>query len=272
MSESATDNLESALYVGKVRHRRFRDASHEFEFPLFMVLLKLDEISTLTRRLWQFGPRLFHWARFRRQDYIRSSLNQHADLQAAVVSKMSELSGQPDSALSGDVFLLCQLRYMGFYFSPLNLYYLRQNGTFTHLLAEVSNTPWNERHYYLLDIKAPQPHSKQFHVSPFNPMAQNYHWKIQPPGQAHGVCAIHLACKSQNDDQVTEFDATLTLRERPLNQKEFTRVLLGTPIQTVSILFGIYFQALKLFLKKAPVYRHPRRNKEAMETRQTPSR
>lgn len=246
--------LESALYFGTVRHRRFRDTHHEFDFSLFMVLLKLDEIPTLASRFWQFGFSAFNWARFRRNDYLG---DKNSDLQEAVIAKIAQLSGQPVEELQGDVFLLCQLRYLGFYFSPLNIYYLRQNGKFTRLLAEVSNTPWNERHYYLLDTDNPQPHAKAFHVSPFNPMQQNYHWRIRPPEAEHGYCTLHLACVSQDDDQFTEFDATLALKRQPLNQKELTRVLLRTPAQTMSVVTGIYWQALKLFLKRTPVYRHP---------------
>ena len=264
-----SEEFESALYIGNVRHRRFRDTRHEFDFSLFMMLLKLDEIPTLAQRLRQFGFGAFSWARFRRNDYLGEK---NSDLQEAVIAKIAQLSGQPVTELQGDVFLLCQLRYLGFYFSPLNVYYLRQNGKFTRLLPEVSNTPWNERHYYLLDIDNPQPHAKAFHVSPFNPMQQNYHWRIRPPEADTGRCTLHLACVSQDDDQFTEFDATLALRRHPLNQKELTRVLLRTPAQSISVVAGIYWQALKLFLKRTPVYRHPRRNQKASKTEASQSR
>lgn len=247
------EGFESAIYRGIVRHRRFAPRQHEFEYPVFMFLLKVDEIPRLLQRFWQLGSRFWHWARFRRADYIGE---RSESLAVAVKNKMSELSGTSPEKLEGDIFLLTHLRYFGFYFSPLNLYYLRREGRFTHMLAEVSNTPWNERHYYLLDLNDLQPHEKQFHVSPFNPMNQQYCWRISPPDAESERCSVHIECSTDGEDKKV-FDATLSLRRRPLNQTELRRVLLKAPVQTLSVLLGIYWQALLLFLKRVQVYKHP---------------
>lgn len=254
--------FESAIYQGFVRHRRFTPRRHEFDYPLFMLLLKLDEIPRLCRSFWQLGQRPFSWARFRRADYLG---DKHQNLELAVREKMAELSGLSIEQLDGDVFLLCHLRYFGLYFSPLNLYYLKQNGHFRYMLAEVSNTPWNERHYYLLDLDAPASHAKAFHVSPFNPMQQRYNWRIIPPATDPGQCLVHIAVS--DDDQAGQkvFDATLSLKRLGLNQALLTRVLLKTPVQTASVVIGIYWQALKLFLKKIPVHRHPGRSESGID-------
>lgn len=247
------EGFESAIYRGIVRHRRFAPRAHEFEYPVFMFLLKLDEIPGLLQRFWQLGSRFWNWARFRRADYIG---DRSESLAVAVTNKISELSSTAPEKLQGDIFLLTHLRYLGFYFSPLNLYYLRKDGRFTHMLAEVSNTPWNERHYYLLDLNNLQPHEKQFHVSPFNPMNQQYRWRVTPPDAENERCSVHIECRTGSEDRKV-FDATLSLRRRPLNQTELRHVLLGAPVQTLSVLLGIYWQALILFLKRIPVYKHP---------------
>jgi uncharacterized protein len=257
------EEFESAIYQGFVRHRRFSPKPHEFRQSLFMMLIKLDELPLLTTRFWQLSDKKLSWARFKRMDYIGGQLTANQDnslsISDAVKQKIREL--QPDASTEqGEVFLLGQLRYFGLYFSPLNLYYLRINGHFRYMLAEVSNTPWNERHYYLVDLNNIQPHDKAFHVSPFSPIDQRYHWKIQPPQIGISKTLLHLESHQQNIAAATDekvFDATMVLKRKPLNQRQLSRVLLSTPIQTVSIVLGIYWQALKLFFKRVPVYGHP---------------
>lgn len=250
--------LESAIYSGLVRHRRFTPTQHEFDYPLFMLLLKVDELPVLLRRFWQLGSSPWRWGRFRRADYLGDP---QTPLDTAVKEKLAALSGEPLARLEGDVFMLAQLRYLGLYFSPLNLYYLRQDGRFRYMLAEVSNTPWNERHYYLVDLLNPQPHGKTFHVSPFNPMNQDYRWRIIPPDPERGKCLVHIQGSPGGKGDTPVFDAALMLERRPLNREELRRVLLKTPVQTLSILWGIYWQALRLFLKRTPLYRHPHKAK-----------
>lgn len=262
MSKTRPDQqTESAIYQGFVRHRRFSPRRHEFDYPLFMMLLKLDEIPELLPRFWQLGSRLWNWARFRRADYLGSA---DEDLEDAVRRKMATLAGLTEKDCQGDIYLLCHLRYFGIYFSPLNLYYLKQNGQFRYMLAEVSNTPWNERHYYLVELEKPAAHAKAFHVSPFNPMQQRYQWRIIPPELQSGQCLVHIAVEDDSTrDKV--FDATLSLKRLGLNQSLLNRVLIKTPVQTASVVVGIYWQALKLFLKKVPLHKHPAKAASSLE-------
>lgn len=250
----ASYHLESAAFEGIVRHRRFVPTQHEFEYPIHMFLLKADEIPDLTQRFWQLGKQWYRWARFKREDYIGTT----GEITASVKSKMAELAGQPITQFEGDVFCLVHLRYFGFYFSPLNVYYLKQDGEFTYQLAEVSNTPWHERHYYLLDLNQLEPHAKEFHVSPFNPMEQNYHWRIQAPSGER--CSVHIAVHDRKQPEQKVFDATLSLKRVELNQRDLSRVLRKTPSQTLSLVMGIYWQALRLFWKRTPLYKHPNKH------------
>lgn len=245
--------LESALYRGQVRHRRFTPKQHEFQYPIFMVWLKLDEVDQLVDRLWLLGTRPWHWARFRRQDYVGET---SSSLDDSVRQTMARLGNLSLEQLTGDVFMLGHLRYLGLYFSPLNLYFLRQDKVMRYMLAEVSNTPWNERHYYLVDLANPQAHNKQFHVSPFNPMSQSYRWYIKPPGE-HNKSIVHLQVNASDDSSQKVFDATLKLSRVSLIQSQLFRVLAITPVQTASMIAGIYWQALKLYCKGVPLHPHP---------------
>jgi DUF1365 family protein len=161
---------------------------------------------------------------------------------------MSELNG---SNLTGDVFFLGQIRTFGWYFSPVNFYYLRnEQGKYTHTLAEVSNTPWNKRHYYLVDLDRQEDCEKAFHVSPFNPMEMTYQWKIQQPNES---LRLRLSCVKQEK----HFEAALDMRRERLTTKTLRSALLNIPSMTLKTVAGIYWQAAKLLFKRIPIYMHP---------------
>ena len=259
---SNASGFESAIYKGVVGHRRFAPTVHGFDYPIFMLLLKVNEIPAVMQKFWQLGTNVLRWARFDRRDYIGGG---NEDLNQSVIEKIAEKLGKQAVEIQGDVYLLAHLRYFGFYFSPLNLYYLKQGGKFRYMLAEVSNTPWNEKYYYLVDLQETRRHPKEFHVSPFNPMEQDYQWRVVPPATDHDHCLVHIELFGHDSSCKKIFDATLNLNRIELNQKQLTRVLLTTPIQTFSIVVGIYWQALKLIAKRIPFYQHPSKKSRSTE-------
>ncbi len=237
--------MQSTIMEGTVRHRRFTPVEHQLNVPLFMPCIDLDELETLEASVWGFGCRWWHWARFRRQDYLGSG-----ELKQAVLDKVAELTGDK---VQGSVKALIHLRYLGLYFSPVNFYYIYdQSNQWRYLLAEVSNTPWNERHYYAVPASNAHDfqHNKAFHVSPFNPISQQYHWRVKPLNK--GV-RIHLACQRNEK----EFDATLLMKPQPFTTRALLFKLVKTPIMAVKVMAGIYWHALKLWRKGAPIYAHP---------------
>lgn len=248
----------SCLYVGDVRHRRFTPVQHALNYRLFMPCLDLDELELLQSKVWGFGTRWWHWARFKRDDYLGSG-----DLKQAVFNKVLELGGE---TTKGSVKAVVHLRYFGIYFSPVNFYYIYdESGKWCYLLAEVSNTPWNERYYYLLDANDQETwrHAKAFHVSPFNPIEQEYVWKIKPIDQR---LSIHLECHRSHK----EFDATMKMAREPLCSRVLLKHLIVTPIMAVKVTVGIYWHALKLWIKGAPFYSHPK-YRQGDEIQQTQS-
>ncbi|CAM2974243.1 Plasmid partition ParA protein [Vibrio mytili] len=241
--------MNSRLFVGNVRHRRFTPVTHELNYALFMLAIDTDELEELEQRVWGFGTRWWHWARFKRSDYLGEG-----GLKEAVQAKVAELTG---TQCTGKVIAVCHLRYLGLYFSPVNFYYVyNQQGEWMYMLAEVSNTPWNERHYYVVSANKDDEHAgweqdKAFHVSPFNPIDQRYHWRIKPLTEKLN---IHLEC--HKDEK--HFDATMTMKAKAFCSRSLLRCLIGTPIQTVKVMVGIYWHALKLWIKGAPFYSHPK--------------
>jgi DUF1365 family protein len=254
--------LESALYKGSVHHQRFVPKVHRFNYQIYLYWLKLSELPQLNKRIKGFSTEAkgFSFVKFLPSDYLtqteayvdsrdgNSIANIDLELEDQVLARMSKLNGSP---LFGDIFFLGQIRTLGWYFSPVNFYYLRNTeGRFTHMMAEVSNTPWNKRHHYLVDLAEQKNSQKVFHVSPFNPMDMDYQWRIQQPNER---LSLYLACIKGSK----HFEAALDMQREPLNSKTLRRALLSIPSMTIKTVIGIYWQAAKLFFKRVPIYMHP---------------
>jgi DUF1365 family protein len=159
--------------------------------------------------------------------------------------------------------MLSHLRYAGHVFNPVTFYYCfaADGVTVDYLVAEITNTPWGERHAYVLDAASARDadgvmqwsFDKAFHVSPFMGMARRYQWRLTTPAAGLGV---HMKV---SDGASREFDATLSLQRRPLNAASLARVLWRYPMMTAQVAGAIHWQALRLWLKRNPVHNHPGR-------------
>ncbi|TXS94302.1 DUF1365 domain-containing protein [Parahaliea maris] len=245
--------MRSRLYEGWLQHRRHLPRGHQFRYRVFMPYLCLEELPRLFNcsPLWSNEGRTP--ASFRRSDFFGDP---EIPLDDAIRQRVLEATGQ---CPSGPIYLLANLRYFGFNMNPIACYYcFNQDETrLEHILAEVTNTPWNERHSYV--IPGPEQargwlrsdFDKAFHVSPFQPMNMRYHWRSNVPGDQ---LRLHLA-NSTAGERV--FDACLSLEARPWNRRSLHSALLRYPMMTATVGLGIYWQALKLFAKRIPFYSHP---------------
>jgi hypothetical protein len=265
--------MNSRIYKGWVRHRRVAPTRNRFRYRLFMLYIDLAELPRLFDGVpfWSARRRAFAW--FKRSDYLGPA---EVPLDQAVRDVVeSRLGTRP----RGPIRLLTHLRYFGCCMNPVSFYYCFNDAgdVLETIVAEITNTPWKERHQYVLPVAGTGARAgaatavtgptgtgagnrsrlkrfefdKDFHVSPFLPMDMQYRWCFSEP-------LDRLSVNMQNFRHGEQmFDATLTLKQEPISAWGLLRALGSFPFMTVKVVAAIHWQALKLWLKRTPVYPHP---------------
>jgi len=256
--------MHSALYTGRLSHRRRRPAPHAFDYPVCYAWLDLAELDEVFRGRWLWSTRRPALAWLRRADYLGDPA---VPLDTAVRDRVEAETGRRPA---GAVRLLTHLRTWGHCFNPVSFYYCfgTDGRTVETIVAEITNTPWGERHAYVLSASAATRDGdglrfrfgKQFHVSPFMPMDQDYDWTFEEPGANLRIRMVNR----REGERV--FDAALALERREICGTSLAWALARFPFATLNVLRRIYWQAFRLWLKRIPFHAHPATRAEERPT------
>ena len=256
--------IHSCLYTGWVRHRRHEPTENRFTYRLFMSYLDLAELPELFDPYLLWSARRAAPAWFRRADF-------HGDPARPLDEAIRELVLRHTGARPlGPIRLLTHLRYFGYSFNPVSFYYCFDAAgvNVETIVAEITNTPWKERHAYVLPVADSATSAgawrfqfeKQFHVSPFMPMDMRYDWRFSVPAEG-----LHVHMENWRDG-ASAFDATLSLKREPISHATLARALVGFPLVTAQVTALIHWQALRLWAKRTPFFTHPKKLTPSVES------
>lgn len=238
--------IESGLFIGTLRHRRFSPVRHAFTYPIFMALLDIDRLPQLmtVSRLTAYDR--WNWASFHNADHLGDPSRPLRDRLTADAARHGV--DVPD----GRIFLLTHLRYLGYGFNPVSFFYcLDGAGHLRVVLAEVSNTFGGSHNYWLRPDPAARTFrsaaAKSLYVSPFLPVDLEYAFALTAPGDR---LVAHMDARRAG---TVCLDATLSLERRPWNAREIRRTLVRHPAMTAAVVAGIHWQALRLWWKGVPL-------------------
>ncbi len=244
----------SALYRGWVTHRRRGPVRHGFRYPIVMPLFDLDEVPEVLDSIPLWSARRPAPARLRCSDFLGGGSGL---AERARVLVLSHVGRRP----AGPVRLLANPRFLGVGFNPVSFLFLHgADGGLEAVIAEVTNTPWGERHAYVLDGESRDPDGavratlvKRLHVSPFQSMDQSYEISVDERGEELRVTIRSL------EDGGEVFTVTMALRRHEMTKDAMVGVLMRHPPSTIATLGRIYANALRLRLKGATTHPHPGR-------------
>jgi DUF1365 family protein len=252
--------MKSGLYRGTIVHRRHAPIGHDFRYGLFMFYLDLGELDRVFRGRWLWSVERRNLASFRRADHFGSN---GVTLESAVRDLVAEKNG---ARPQGPIRILTHLRYFGYCMNPVSFYYCfdAAGDKLEAIVAEITNTPWGERHCYVLDARAGANDrglhcyrfEKTFHVSPFMGMNYFYDWRFGEPGEK-----LRVSMRNERREDAAgrcDFEVSMRLERRELSGPNLAGALLRQPFMTGSIIRRIYWQAFRLWRKGAPFHTHPK--------------
>lgn len=241
------------IYDCTLMHLRLAPRRHQFRYRISPLLLDVDRLEQTLGALRMAGRNRFAPLAHHDRDH---GPRDGGPLRPWVEAQLARL-GLPAPAHIG---LLALPRALGWAFNPLSLYYCWDaEARLSAVVAEVKNT-FGDQHAYVLEgdaARAPDAplraaRDKHFFVSPFMDMAQRYRFELFEPGET-----LRIRIRQGAPGAADRMIATQTGTARALSDPALARMLLRAPLQAVSPMAAIHWQALRLALKRVPFLGHP---------------
>ena len=262
-ANSHFEALMPGIYRGWVRHRRYKPKSHDFRYPMAMVMFDLDDLDNIFSKSKYWSLEKKNLISFKKTDYIQSNFNVDKSIKSSIYDVIKKQTGQ---YFDGSIMLLTHPRYFGFVMNPVSFYFCYNGDNLVHIVSEINNTPWDERFTYVLSAKGTSSRSnssvfyfefdKKFHVSPFMPMDMQYRWRFSL--QANKV-NIHMVLMQHGEKL---FDATMQGEHQPFTAQSMRSLPFSYPLQTLLVAWRIYWNALILYIKGIKFLTHPNKIKK----------
>ncbi|MCC3305319.1 DUF1365 domain-containing protein [Sneathiella sp. HT1-7] len=245
---------KSGLYNGIVTHRRLSPVGHHLDYRIFYLLIDLDELDDLGRDIPFLSVNKRNLVSFFTKDFGDGT---PTDIKARILEQVKQ---QGLATEISSVRLLCIPRIFGYAFNPLSTYYcFDANDDLVTLVYEVSNT-FGEKHSYILPAGpadsrglVKQACSKEFYVSPFMPMECRYEFSVLPPGET-----IALSIRQFHEGKAV-MNASFVGQRSPLTRGALGRALFKFPFNSLKVIVGIHWEALKLWLKGMKLVARPKK-------------
>lgn len=261
-----------SLAHAQIRHRRYTPKPHAFEYQMGYVLVDIDRMAEACERspFWSYNK--LNFISLYDKDLLANPQNSIRDsLRTAIQQQLGQTISDTQP-----IYALTLPSYLGLSFNPVSFYwvYAADQPTLKFIAAHITNTPWHERFLYCFSceqseqmVSSEQENDpkiapvyrflldKKFHVSPFMPMQLKYDWRFKLDlGNDPSHSAIHMHLKKKGK---LVFDATMQFTLQPLPIWKQHLFPLIYPFQSIKIVWAIYWQALRLFLKGIPFFSHP---------------
>ena len=231
----------SIIYDGKVIHRRFKPKEHHFKYKVFSLLIDIDELETIEKKIKIFSYNKFNIISFFDMDH---GPRDGTPIKSWIIKNLKKIGINSEKV---QVKLLCYPRIFGYVFNPLSIFFIYdENSKLISILYEVKNT-FGEQHTYIFktdnDKLITNNCTKKFHVSPFINMECHYYFRVLKTSEKISIII------DQKDNEGKLLYASQDGKAKDLNEKNLILSYICHPLMTFKIIAAIHFEALKLWFK-----------------------